>query len=158
MPNQNQWSVFKRLLTYLKPYKFLTFLALAFLLSTTVIKSIIPLVASYFIDHYLHDMNQAASLILIGYYGFYLLQTLVQYLGNLFFARVSYSIVRDIRRDAKIQLYGGRTGRGPGKSDARIPYPSLQEGRHHLDSGRRSRFEENQKLNKRTFVSKLHTK
>ena len=43
MPNQNQWSVFKRLLTYLKPYKFLTFLALAFLLSTTVIKSIIPL-------------------------------------------------------------------------------------------------------------------
>ena len=45
MPNQNQWSVFKRLLTYLKPYKFLTFLALAFLLSTTVIKSIIPLVA-----------------------------------------------------------------------------------------------------------------
>ena len=100
MPNQNQWSVFKRLLTYLKPYKFLTFLALAFLLSTTVIKSIIPLVASYFIDHYLHDMNQAASLILIGYYGLYLLQTLVQYLGNLFFARVSYSIVRDIRRDA----------------------------------------------------------
>ena len=94
MPNQNQWSVFKRLLTYLKPYKFLTFLALAFLLSTTVIKSIIPLVASYFIDHYLHDMNQSASLILIGYYGLYLLQTLVQYLGNLFFARVSYSIVR----------------------------------------------------------------
>lgn len=36
MPNQNQWSVFKRLLTYLKPYKFLTFLALTFLLSTTV--------------------------------------------------------------------------------------------------------------------------
>ncbi len=100
MPNQNQWSVFKRLLTYLKPYKFLTFLALTFLLSTTVIKSIIPLVASYFIDHYLHDMNQAASMILIGYYGLYLLQTLVQYLGNLFFARVSYSIVRDIRRDA----------------------------------------------------------
>ena len=50
--------------------------------------------ASYFIDHYLHDMNHAASLILIGYYGLYLLQTLVQYLGNLFFARVSYSIVR----------------------------------------------------------------
>ncbi|MFR4697740.1 MAG: hypothetical protein ACLT8V_04855 [Streptococcus salivarius] len=28
----NQWSVFKRLLTHLKPYKFLTLLALAFLL------------------------------------------------------------------------------------------------------------------------------
>ena len=72
MPNQNQWSVFKRLLTYLKPYKFLTFLALTFLLSTTVIKSIIPLVASYFIDHYLHHIYQAASMILIGYYGLYL--------------------------------------------------------------------------------------
>ncbi|MFR6600098.1 MAG: hypothetical protein ACLUSV_03285 [Streptococcus sp.] len=36
----------------------------------TVIKSIIPLVASYFVDHYLHDMNQATSLILIGTMGF----------------------------------------------------------------------------------------
>lgn len=71
MPNQNQWSVFKRLLTYLKPYKFLTFLALAFLLSTTIIKSIIPLVASYFIDYYLPDYNREylhrqEELVLIG--------------------------------------------------------------------------------------------
>ncbi|MCC9746699.1 ABC transporter ATP-binding protein, partial [Streptococcus agalactiae] len=35
-----------------------------------------------------------------GYYSMYVLQTLIQYFGNLFFARVSYSIVRDIRRDA----------------------------------------------------------
>ncbi|MDE7490116.1 ABC transporter transmembrane domain-containing protein, partial [Streptococcus agalactiae] len=34
------------------------------------------------------------------YYSMYVLQTLIQYFGNLFFARVSYSIVRDIRRDA----------------------------------------------------------
>ncbi|MGT2906792.1 ABC transporter ATP-binding protein [Streptococcus dentiloxodontae] len=98
--NTNQWRVFKRLLRYLKSYKVLTFFALAFLLLTTVIKSVIPLVASHFIDHYLSNINQAAALLLIGYYGLYVLQTLVQYLGNLLFARVSYSIVRDIRRDA----------------------------------------------------------
>ena len=104
MPNQNQWSVFKRLLTYLKPYKFLTFLALAFLLSTTVIKSIIPLAASYFIDHYLHDMNQAASLILIGYYGLYLLQTLVQYLGNLFL-RVCPTVLSGIFAEMPLPIW-----------------------------------------------------
>ena len=47
---QEQWAVLKRLLSYLKPYGLLTFLALAFLLATTVVKSIIPLVASHFID------------------------------------------------------------------------------------------------------------
>ncbi|MDE7486202.1 ABC transporter transmembrane domain-containing protein, partial [Streptococcus agalactiae] len=52
------------------------------------------------IDHYLTNVNQTAVLILVGYYSMYVLQTLIQYFGNLFFARVSYSIVRDIRRDA----------------------------------------------------------
>ena len=37
---------------------------------------------------------------MIAYYGLYILQTLIQYIGNLLFARVSYSIVRDIRKDA----------------------------------------------------------
>ncbi|MCC9970119.1 ABC transporter ATP-binding protein, partial [Streptococcus agalactiae] len=49
---------------------------------------------------YLTNVNQTAVLILVGYYSMYVLQTLIQYFGNLFFARVSYSIVRDIRRDA----------------------------------------------------------
>lgn len=98
--NANQWRVFKRLMSYLKPYKFLTALALGLLLLTTVVKSLIPLVASYFIDHFLTDMNQTAMLILLGYYLMYVVQTIIQYFGNFFFARVSYSIVRDIRRDA----------------------------------------------------------
>ena len=34
------------------------FLALSFLLATTVIKSVIPLVASHFIDQYLSNLNQ----------------------------------------------------------------------------------------------------
>ena len=97
---QEQWTVLKRLLGYLKPYGFLTLLALSFLLATTVIKSIIPLVASHFIDQYLGNLSQFAVTVLIVYYGLYILQTLIQYIGNLLFARVSYSIVRDIRKDA----------------------------------------------------------
>ena len=97
---KEQWAVLKRLMSYLKPYGLLTFLALNFLLATTVIKSLIPLVASHFIDQYLSNLNQLAVSVLLAYYGLYILQTLVQYVGNLLFARVSYSIVRDIRRDA----------------------------------------------------------
>lgn len=100
MYKASQWQVFKRLMSYLKPYKWLTATALSLLLLTTVVKSYIPLVASYFIDHYLDHMNQTAFLILIAYYGLYLLQSFIQYFGNLCFAKVSYSIVRDIRRDA----------------------------------------------------------
>ena len=97
---QEQWTVLKRLFGYLKPYSLLTLLALSFLLATTVIKSIIPLVASHFIDQYLGNLSQFAVTVLIVYYGLYILQTLIQYIGNLLFARVSYSIVRDIRKDA----------------------------------------------------------
>lgn len=97
---KEQWDVLKRLMSYLKPYGLLTFLALSFLLATTVIKSVIPLVASHFIDQYLSNLNQLAITVLLAYYGLYILQTVVQYVGNLLFARVSYSIVRDIRRDA----------------------------------------------------------
>ena len=97
---QEQWAVLKRLMSYLKPYGLLTFLALSFLLATTVIKSVIPLVASHFIDQYLSNLNQLAVTVLLVYYGLYILQTLVQYVGNLLFVRVSYRIVRDIRRDA----------------------------------------------------------
>ena len=57
---KEQWTVLKRLMSYLKPYGLLTFLALSFLLATTVIKSVIPLVASHFIDQYLSNLNQVA--------------------------------------------------------------------------------------------------
>lgn len=95
-----QWQVFKRLIGYLRPYKLWTILALSLLLLTSVVKSLIPLIASHFIDRYLSNITGVAVMVLVGYYGMYLLQTVIQYLGNYFFARVSYSIVRDIRRDA----------------------------------------------------------
>ena len=101
MTSKNQqWQVFKRLLSYLKPYKRWTILALSLLLLTSMVKSWIPLVASNFIDRYLSHMTGMAVMVLLAYYGMYLLQSLIQYLGNYFFARVSYSVVRDIRRDA----------------------------------------------------------
>lgn len=98
--NKQQRQTFKRLLTYLKPYKFLTFCALSFLLLTTVIQSLIPLVARYFIDRYISNINQAGLLILLGYFALYVLQMLLTYTGNFLFAKVAYSLVRDIRQDA----------------------------------------------------------
>ncbi|HEM6454764.1 TPA: ABC transporter ATP-binding protein [Streptococcus suis] len=95
-----QASVFWRLLSYLKTYRLLTVLALSFLLLTTVVRSLIPLLASYFIDHYISSISETAVAILAAYFALYLLQMLLQYFGNLWFAKVSYSIVRDIRRDA----------------------------------------------------------
>ena len=65
---KEQWAVLKRLMSYLKPYGLLTFLALSFLLATTVIKSVIPLVASHFIDQYLSNLNQLAVTVLLVYY------------------------------------------------------------------------------------------
>ncbi len=95
-----QASVFLRLLSYLKAYRLLTVLALSFLLLTTVVRSLIPLLASYFIDHYISTISETAVAILAAYFALYLLQMVLQYFGNLWFAKVSYSIVRDIRRDA----------------------------------------------------------
>ena len=86
---QEQWTVLKRLLGYLKPYSLLTLLALSFLLATTVIKSIIPLVASHFIDQYLENLSQFAVTVLIAYYGLlYPTNLWFNIIGNLLFARV----------------------------------------------------------------------
>ncbi|MFA9414369.1 ABC transporter ATP-binding protein [Streptococcus sp. E29BA] len=101
MPKQAQlWSTFRRLMTYLTPYGLLTTFSLALLLATTVVKSLIPLVASRFIDGYIAGQTTDGLSLLIGYYGLYMAQSLLQYFGNFFFAKVSYSVVRDIRRDA----------------------------------------------------------
>ncbi len=94
MPNQTNGLCLSCLWLHLKPYKFLNLSSFSLPLVHNGYQEYYSPVASYFIDHYLHDMNQAASLILIGYCGLYLLQTLVQYLGNYFLLRVFYSIVR----------------------------------------------------------------
>ncbi|WP_019795538.1 ABC transporter ATP-binding protein [Streptococcus sobrinus] len=95
-----QWQIFKRLLAYLKTYKWLTSLALAFLLLTSVVQTVIPLVARYFIDHYIQHLSQLALTILAGYFLLYILQMIFSYVGNYLFAKVAYLIVRNIRQDA----------------------------------------------------------
>ena len=102
-------SVFMRLMGYLFRYKWWTLTALAFILLTTLTRTAIPLVARYYIDHFVS--NQAAQsgfFLLLGYYLLFLLRVLFTYLGSYTFSRVAYSIVRDMRQEtfANIQKLG----------------------------------------------------
>lgn len=93
-------KTFFRLISYLKPYKWLTLLAMVLLFVTTLIKSIIPLIASRFIDNYISQDLQVGAYLLVTYFACYLAQAGLQYLGTFAFNRVSYGILKDIRRDA----------------------------------------------------------
>lgn len=102
-------SVLKRLISYLFRYKWWTLLALFFILLTTVIRTAIPLVARYYIDHFVfQQVNQSGLLLLVGYYLLFLLRVVCTYLGTYTFSRVAYSIVRDMRQEtfATIQSLG----------------------------------------------------
>ena len=98
-----------RLMGYLFRYKWWTLTALAFILLTTLTRTAIPLVARYYIDHFVS--NQAAQsglFLLLAYYLLFLLRVLFTYLGSYTFSRVAYSIVRDMRQEtfANIQKLG----------------------------------------------------
>ena len=102
-------SVFMRLMGYLFRYKWWTLTALAFILLTTLTRTAIPLVARYYIDHFVS--NQAAQsglFLLLGYYLLFLMRVFFTYLGSYTFSRVAYSIVRDMRQEtfANIQKLG----------------------------------------------------
>ena len=102
-------TVFTRLMGYLFRYNWWTLTALAFILLTTLTRTAIPLVAQYYIDHFV--TNQAAQsgfFLLLGYYLLFLLRVLFTYLGSYTFSRVAYSIVRDMRQEtfANIQKLG----------------------------------------------------
>lgn len=105
-PIPSQWHVFKRLFGYMFRYKWLTLFALLFLFVVSIIETTIPLVARYYIDEFVMNAQpfHATSTILIGYYVLFLLQSFSSYTGNLLFARVSYSVVRDIRYDAFVNV------------------------------------------------------
>ena len=96
--------VMKRLLIYMWRYKWLTALALAFTFLTSLLLTAIPLAARWCIDH-LVDPTEVGSPVmtafqfLILYYGLFIGRVLATYLSQLTFARVSNSIVRDIRLD-----------------------------------------------------------
>ena len=94
-------TTFHRLLTYMWRYKWVSILALAFIFATTLVTTALPLLARYFIDHFIsRHQIMAGFYILILYYALFLLRVLFTFLGQYSFARVAYSIVRDLRQES----------------------------------------------------------
>lgn len=112
MKKQNRdLSVVKRLMGYMWRYKWWTALALLFVLTTSLMLTAIPLATRWFIDHLVDDKGQPMGqihlpLFLGAFYGLFLLRVLFTYLGEVTFARVSNSIVRDIRQDIFEKIQG----------------------------------------------------
>lgn len=95
-------SVMKRLLAYMWRYKWLTALALAFTFLTSLLLTAIPLAARWFIDNLVDPKVSTAPVLtalqfLALYYALFVARVLATYLSQMSFARVSNSIVRDIR-------------------------------------------------------------
>lgn len=93
-------STFRRLLGYMGRYRWTSFLALSFILMTTLLTTALPLLARYYIDQFVSRDAAAQGLYLLGiYYGLFLLRVLFTFLGQYSFARVAQSIVRDLRQE-----------------------------------------------------------
>lgn len=93
-------STFRRLLGYMWRYKWISLLALAFIFATTLVTTALPLLARFYIDQFVIREAAQSGLYLLGiYYGLFLLRVLLTFLGQYAFARVAYSIVRDLRQE-----------------------------------------------------------
>ena len=102
-------STFRRLLGYMWRYKWISLLALAFIFATTLVTTALPLLARSYIDQFVSREVAINGLYLLGiYYGLFLLRVLLTFLGQYAFARVAYSIVRDLRQEtfANMQQLG----------------------------------------------------
>lgn len=92
---------FYRLLTYMWRYKWISILALVFIFVTTLVTTTLPLLARYFIDHFISRYQiMTGFYVLIMYYALFLLRVLFTFLGQYSFARVAHSIVRDLRQES----------------------------------------------------------
>ena len=92
---------FYRLLTYMWRYKWISILALVFIFATTLVTTTLPLLARYFIDHFISRYQiMTGFYVLIMYYALFLLRVLFAFLGQYSFARVAHSIVRDLRQES----------------------------------------------------------
>lgn len=92
---------FYRLLTYMWRYKWISILALVFIFATTLVTTTLPLLARYFIDHFISRYQiMTGFYVLIMYYALFLLRVLFTFLGQYSFARVAHSIVRDFRQES----------------------------------------------------------
>ena len=94
-------NTFFRLLRYMFKYKGLTFIALSFILLTTLVATAIPLLAQYYIDNYItKNIATAGIYILAGYYGLFILRVVFTFIGEYYFSKVAHSIVRDLREES----------------------------------------------------------
>ena len=86
-------------------YKGLTFIALSFILLTTLVATAIPLLAQYYIDNYItKNIATAGLFILAGYYGLFILRVVFTFIGEYYFSKVAHSIVRDLREESFANL------------------------------------------------------
>ncbi|WP_454388797.1 ABC transporter ATP-binding protein [Streptococcus sp. Marseille-Q8145] len=102
-------STFRRLLDYMWRYKWISLLALVFIFATTLVTTALPLLARSYIDQFVSREAASSGLYLLAiYYGLFLLRVLLTFLGQYAFARVAYSIVRDLRQEtfANMQQLG----------------------------------------------------
>ena len=102
-------STFRRLLDYMWRYKWISLLALVFIFATTLVTTALPLLARSYIDQFVSREAATNGLyLLVIYYGLFLLRVLLTFLGQYAFARVAYSIVRDLRQEtfANMQQLG----------------------------------------------------
>ena len=102
-------ATFHRLLGYMWRYKWISLLALAFIFATTLVTTALPLLARSYIDQFVSREAATNGLyLLVIYYGLFLLRVLLTFLGQYAFARVAYSIVRDLRQEtfANMQQLG----------------------------------------------------
>ena len=98
-------KTFFRLMRYMLHYKGLSILALLFILMTSIVATAIPLLAQYYIDHYItKNIAKAGLYILVIYFGLFILRVVFTFLGEYYFAKVAHSIVRDLRNDSFANL------------------------------------------------------
>ena len=98
-------KTFFRLMRDMLRYKGLSILALLFILMTSIVATAIPLLAQYYIDHYItKNIAKAGLYILIIYFGLFILRVVFTFLGEYYFAKVAHSIVRDLRNDSFANL------------------------------------------------------
>ena len=99
MPNRAK--TFGRLMAYMWRYKGTALMALVFIFLTSAVTTAIPLLARYYIDHFIGGgLVAQGGLILLAYYSLFLVRVAFTFLGNYTFARVAQSVVRDLRQES----------------------------------------------------------
>ena len=81
MPNRAK--TFGRLMTYMWRYKGTALMALIFIFLTSAVTTAIPLLARYYIDHFIGGgLVAQGGLILLAYYSLFLVRVAFTFLGN----------------------------------------------------------------------------